>query len=201
MKKKLLFITLLVFAFNNPLLAQEDIFIFSWDIGFPTSDLSDFLTDEDVSLGGISMDFRHFVQDNVSIGGYFAWDFFNGASDGNEMASFPNADVTGLQRFYVNYLPIMVNSHYYVGESENIRTYVGAGLGAVRTLQRTSIGTFDIQNNNWHFGIYPEVGFIVPVSDIGAITLGAKYHVAFETDDSITYSYFSLNVGISRGFF
>ena len=199
MEKKLLLIPFLVLLLSNPLFGQEDIFIFSWDIGFPTSDLSDFLSDEDVSLGGVSLDFRHFVKDNVSIGGYFAWDFFNGAS--NEMASFPNADVSGLQRFYVNYLPIMVNSHYYVGQSENIRAYLGAGLGTVRTLQRTSIGTFDIQNNNWHFGIYPEVGFIVPVSDIGAITLGAKYHVAFETDDSITYSYFSLNVGISRGFF
>ena len=198
-KATLLLIPSLILWLTVPSCAQGHLFNLSWNIGFPLADLKDFLTDEDYSLGGFGLDYRHFVRDNISVGGYFAWDFFNGTSE--EMLSFDNTDITGQQRLFVNYFPIMVNSHYYLGVDDGIRPYFGAGLGVVRTLQRTSIGTFNIQNNNWHFGLYPEVGVIFPVFEDKNISLGAKYHTAFETDDSFTYSYFSLNVGISAKFF
>ena len=198
MKKNLIVMPSLLFALCGSVLGQ-DLFNISWNVGFPTADTKDYLVDEDISLGGMGLDYRHFVQDNLSIGWYFAWDFFNGATEGT--TTFVNGDVTGVQRNILNYFPIMVNSHYYFGESEGVRTYVGAGLGTVHTLQRTSIGTFYINNNNWHFGIYPEVGILVPVFGDKNISLGAKYHVAFETDDSINYSYLSLNLGFSTRFF
>ena len=198
-KQALLLITYLVLHFSPSSYGQGQLFNLSWNIGFPVSDLKDFLTDEDYSLGGFGLDYRYFIEENISVGGYFAWDFFNGTSD--EMLSFGNTDITGQQRLFVNYFPFMVNSHYYLGVDDGIRPYFGVGLGAVRTLQRTSIGTFNIQNNNWHFGLYPELGVIFPVFDDKNVSLGAKYHTALETDDSFTYSYFSLNVGISAKFF
>ena len=196
MKKILLFASfLLLFASHNIHSQGKNLVTVNWDINFPTSDLHNFLNNEDISLAGISFDYRYMFSENTSVGFYFAWDFFNGSDRG--LTSLDNTDVSGLRLFYVNYLPFMLSGHYYLGESGGTRAYFGGGLGAVRSLQRTEIGTLSIENNNWHFGLYPEIGILIPFSTEGAVSIGGKYNVAFETSDSITYSYFSINIGIT----
>ncbi|AUP79987.1 outer membrane beta-barrel protein [Flavivirga eckloniae] len=196
MKKLIILSCIAVLFINNITSAQgRNLLTANWDINFPNSDLNDFLHNEDVSLAGLSFDYRYFVKENVSVGTYFAWDFFNGSS--REISNLENADVSGLKLFYVNYFPFMLNAHYYLNESENIQPYLGGGMGAVRSLQRTEVGSVALENNNWHFGLYPEVGVLIPFSSDGGLSIGAKYNVAFETSDSFTYSYFSINIGIT----
>ena len=198
MRNKIVLIVGLVIAIISQVHGQGFIYNINWNIGIPTSDLKDFLSDEDISLGGVSVDYRRFIQDNITVGGYFAWDFFNGSTQ--EMINIDDVDVSGFQRMFVNSFPIMLNSHYYFKKQGDVRPYGGIGLGVVRSLQRVSIGTFDFQNNNWHFGLYPEVGLLIPVGEYGNAMVGGKYMVAFATNDSIDYTYFSINIGISYSF-
>ena len=196
MRKQLKYLVLIltVMLFGSSVQAQQGLANINWNIGIPTGDLSDFLINEDASLGGISVDTRYVMTENLSVGWYAAWDFFNGDAEGTE--NFGNVDVTGQKRYFVNSFPLMVNAHYYLSQSP-VKTYAGGGIGAVRTLKRTSIGTYNIQDNNWHFGLYPEIGTIIPVTNWVKMNMAARYNLAFKSDDSIAVNYLSFSIGVS----
>jgi hypothetical protein len=59
------------------------------------------------------------------------------------------------------------------------------------------VGLFTVQNNNWHFGFYPEVGVFIPVSFDMGINVAAKYNYAVGASDSIDYTYLALSVGFT----
>lgn len=194
-------ILILLLSLYSISFSQSRISMVNWDISIPQGELKEFLVNENISLGGVSIDIRGYVSDNVTVGGFLGWDFFNG--DSNEMFTVETetsqTDISGLQRFYVNYLPIMVNTHYYL-EAGETKYYAGTGLGAVRTIKRTSIGTFNINDNHWHFGVTPEVGVLLPLGLTTSMNLAVKYPVAFKTSESIAFSYLSFNVGFASVF-
>ena len=102
MIKKIAILSFLVFTLSNAADAQEKIFNINWNIGIPMGDTKDFLSNEDISFGGMSFEFRQFVKSNISIGGYFAWDFYNGSSE--EDIVMGNTTLSGSQRMYINSL-------------------------------------------------------------------------------------------------
>ena len=195
MIKKIAILSFLAFTLSNAAVAQEKIFNINWNIGIPLGDTKEFLSNEDISFGGASLEFRQFISNNISVGGYFAWDFYNGTSEEDIVNG--TATLSGSQRYFINSLPFMINSHYYMGESTGFRPYIGVGLGAVRTLERTEIGTFLIQNNNWQFGFYPEVEFMIPVTYTTNINFGAKYNMALESNDAFAHTALTFNIGVS----
>jgi opacity protein-like surface antigen len=195
MIKKIAILSFLVFTLSNAADAQEKIFNINWNVGIPMGDTKEFLNNSDISFGGMSLEFRQFVKSNMSIGGYFAWDFYRGSSE--EDVVMGNTTLSGSQRMFINSLPFMVNAHYYMGESTGFRPYFGVGLGAVRTLERTEVGTFLIQNNNWQFGYYPELGFMIPVSYSTNINFGVKYNLALESKDAFAHTALVFNIGVS----
>ncbi|MDH3708291.1 MAG: porin family protein [Cyclobacteriaceae bacterium] len=164
----------------------------TYDIGVPTSDLKDF-TDE-TSFRGVSLDARRFINDNVSVGLFLGWQVFKDRVVG--LTSLNGSEIYGTRVNYVNTFPLMVTGCYHFGEEEGVRPYLGAGVGTVRSLQRSEIGLFAFENNNWHFGFYPAVGVLIPVQYDFGVNLGVKYHHAVGTDDSIDYSYLTFSVGL-----
>lgn len=193
--KKLALLTVALLVFGTTSMAQSRFSKVSWEIGFPMGELKDFLHNEDISLGGISFDYRKAIKDNWTVGGSGAWSFFNGSS--REDFVDGTTTVSGLRQFYVNSLPFMVNTHYYLDLGTSSQFYFGTGVGGVWTMQRTDIGSFFTDNDNFHFGVVPEIGFNIPVSFSSNINVAAKYNVAFKTSKSINYSYFTLGVGWS----
>lgn len=193
MKKVLLTaIALVIFGLSSN--AQSRFSKVNWEIGFPMGELKDFLHNEDISLGGFSFDYRKMIKDNWTVGGSGSWSFFNGSS--REDVVDGTTTVSGLRQFYFNSLPFMVNTHYYkdIGSSQ---VYIGTGVGGVWTLQRTDIGSFFTDNDNFHFGVTPEIGFNIPVSFTSNININAKYNMAFKTNKSIDYTYLTVGVGWS----
>ena len=68
------------------------------------------------------------LQPNVSAGLLLGWNVF--AEQTDQLISFANAEVSGVQYRYVNAFPIMATAHYYFGGRRNsIRPYVGGGAG------------------------------------------------------------------------
>ena len=165
----------------------------TYDIGIPTSDLKDFTGE--TSFRGVSFDGRRFLNDNVSVGLFLGWQVFKERKN-DLLSSLNGAEIFGTRVDYVNTFPIMATGYYHFGEVDGIRPYAGAGIGTVRSLQRSEIGLFAFENNNWHFGFYPSVGVLIPVQYDFGFNVGVKYQYAVGGDNSIDYSYLSFNIGL-----
>jgi len=165
----------------------------NYSFGLPTGDLKEFI--DNSSARGIVFEARSFQSDQFSIGFSVGWQVFKDRLEGT--FSEDGVDVTGTQVRYVNTLPLMVIGHYYLGSTDGVRPYLGAGLGTVHSLNRTDLGLFSDSNNNWHFGFYPEAGLYIPLSFDMGLNLSAKYNYALGTSDSIDYSYLGLSLGFT----
>jgi outer membrane protein W len=95
-----------------------------------------------------------------------------------------------------------VTSHLHFGKPRSgLRPYIGLGAGAYYIKQRLEIGVMMLEVDNWHFGLMPEVGVLIPTESVIFI-IRAKYNYAFSAGksigkDAIDISYVSLNVGVS----
>ena len=192
MKKIILFTSLWVSTLATS--AQESIFQIGWDVAIPTGDLKEEYIDE-VSFRGVTIGGRKFLTDFFSVGGKGGWQTFYTRFDGTYEVD-ENTDLTGTQLRYLNVYPIQANFHYYLGEDEGIRPYLGANFGIVFANQRTDIGIFTVGQNSTHFGVSPEVGILIPVGLAGGgVILSGKYEQAFKTNKTnIHIQYFSVNL-------
>ena len=192
MRKKLLLLIVLLAAINSNIGAQNMFSTVSFTAGTPMGEFKDYIDGN--SFRGITVDQRFFLQENFSIGYSFGWQVFSQQKDG--LFSAEGSDIRGTQIRNVNLFPFLVTGHYHFGEEDRLRPYVGLGLGAVPSLQRTDIGVFAIQENDWSFGVSPEIGVIIPFSADFGINLGLKYQVTKRGDDAIDYDYVGISLGI-----
>ncbi len=77
--------------------------------------------------------------------------------------------------------------------------YLGAGLGAYYVIQRFEIGVVALEEDNWHFGVAPEAGFLFPMGDALAI-INTRFNYAFDAGEHIggdlrDWMYWNVNVG------
>ena len=195
--KKILLAVLAFIAitcYSNKSVAQSAIWNLTWDIGIPTGDFGDHISK--ASFRGFGIEGRGFVNDNVTIGGMFSWAVF--AEQVDALESTEIFDASGLQNRYVNAYPINVTGHYYFGEPYQTRFFIGAGLGGYRMNRRTEFGFYAFENNNWHFGFYPEIGAFFPVGfNNGGVYTGLKWHNALASGSAPSYSWLSLDIGIT----
>ena len=191
---KKLFILSFLFMGTLAASAQESIFQIGWDVAIPTGDLKEQYIDEP-SFRGVTIGGRKFLTDFFSVGGKAGWQTFYTRFDGTYQID-ENADITGTQLRYLNIYPIQANFHYYLGQDEGVRPYLGANVGVVFANQRTDVGIFTIGQNSTHFGVSPEVGVLIPIGLAGGgVIISGKYEQAFQTNKTdIHYQYFSVNL-------
>jgi outer membrane protein W len=165
----------------------------------PTGNSREFI--ENTSYIGFVIDGRRFADRNVTYGIQFGWNIFH--EETKETINIERGAISGRQFRYYNMWPILVNAHYYLGRKRDFRTYIGAGIGTYYILQRYELGVFMLESNNWHFGIAPEIGFLIPVSRTVSVNTSIKYNYAFDSgksvwgDDDNAHSFVSLNVGLA----
>jgi hypothetical protein len=95
----------------------------------------------------------------------------------------------------------MATAAYYFGSKDHFWLYVGLGVGTYYTIQRFEIGVIALEENNWHFGGYPEVGVHLPLEEMDIIING-RYNIAFDSGESISsdsakWTYWGINVGLA----
>ena len=93
--------------------------------------------------------------------------------------------------------PLMATMHYYFGEWDATRLYLGGGIGAHKIDQRTEVGLYAFNSNKWRFGAAPEVGVLIPVNFNTSINLSVKYQYAVKAGDAEAVSYMSFKIGIA----
>ena len=198
MKKILIFIALLV---STSSFAQRAYWSFNYNMSFGIGEQQEFI--ERGSFRGFGIDGRGFVTNNISIGGSFSWEVFDeirrnlgpqpidGGIDGIDGV------VTGVQYRFINTLPIMVNSHFYLGNDGAVRPYFGLGIGTSYVDERTDIGLISVQGKKWGFALQPELGVVVPFGLTGAAAnIAGKFRYTTETSETLPISFFSLSIGL-----
>jgi outer membrane protein W len=175
----------------------------SWNIGIPTGQMSSYM--DKISYGGFGVEFHKFTGENTSVGILFSWNVWSNLT--GDIIPFSNGGVSGAvsgtQIRYYNSFPILLNVHYYLNEKNaEFRPYAGLNVGTYYILQRLDIGTWSLSNDQWHFGLAPEAGFMVEVSNRTYLNVNARYNYAFDSGSTLggkddnSLAYWGINAGL-----
>jgi hypothetical protein len=192
--KKTIFIAFMLATgvFISPFVSAQSFTSIQYTVGFPTGGLKDHV--DKVSWRGATIEYQKEVAPSVSIGVNFAWSTFYERKD---YASYTNnnATLTGVQYRYDNLFPMLVNGQYKIGTG-TVVPYVGLGIGTMYNLRNTDMGTWTVEENNWHFLMSPEGGLLFDISPGTSLKLNAKYDYAFKIKEADAFG----NLNISFGF-
>jgi len=167
---------------------------FDWNMGFPMGSTKDFIGQP--TFRGFSIEGRSFVTENITVGGIGAWNVFY-ENLGWVTDKTGDYATYGYKRRYLNVMPLMVTAHYYFSQG-SIQPYIGAGVGTYYIESRDFLGIYYIQGKDWHFGIAPEVGVVMPFANSNTgVNINFKYNMAAKTKSEQAYSWLGINVGIS----
>jgi hypothetical protein len=195
--KKLIILLVLGFsmAFSSTSHAQGGgVWNFTWDIGFPVSSTSDFISQ--ASLRGFAIEGRGYVSNRFLVGGRAAWHVFY-ENFGWVTEQGDGFTINGYKRRYMNAIPLMVTGHYEFGNGV-VLPYLGFGVGTYYLETRDFMGIYYVQEKAWHFGVYPEIGIVIPFGNGSTgFNINAKYNYAAKTSDTKEQSWISLGVGLS----
>jgi len=177
----------------------------TYQVSFPIGDTKDFI--EKTSWAGFGLDFRYTLQKNISVGFVTGWNiFYEQVNETTQFEGDPPGAITATTNRYTNFVPVMLNTHYYFGKRGKIRPYAGLSAGVYYVNQEMQIGIFKLINDSWEWGIAPEVGIIIPVQRDLAILLAGKYNYLFtketvfegtQLQKDIRNSYWGIAVGIA----
>ena len=200
---KYIITTLLILLVAVNAFGQSKITILSYQMSIPDQRLENYI--DETSFRGVGFDGRWFVSDEtpITLGLALAWHVFDQKTD--EMIVFDGGALSGMQNRYVNSFPIMLTGHWYIGNKDKLWISIGGGIGTYYIIQRLEVGVHSLEESNWHFGAYPEIGLQIPLSEADFFVSG-KYNYAFDAGDSVQgvalqdrnyYNYWTISVGLA----
>ncbi|QZE12862.1 hypothetical protein K4L44_09705 [Halosquirtibacter laminarini] len=211
MKKLTLILVVSLFSFIGVVQAQtyadtqayslnEDtgnLFFIDYTIAFPSKNISDFV--DPTSYRGFSMDFRHLLSDNFSVG--FTTGFQSFYEDKGVKDTYMNdATLHGHTYHYLYSVPIFVNGHYYMNMDGKLKPFVGIGIGTIYNNMETRVGGISEDNKYWQFAIAPEIGLMYKVNDYMGAQVRGTADMAFESGDYDSGTYYRLHIGLYYNF-
>jgi hypothetical protein len=170
-----------------------------YSTGFTLGDTKNFI--DEYSWRGFNLEYKKFLSQNIIAGFTTGWNIFDEKRD-KDTIILESGAITGTQIRYFNAFPVMASFEYYLGNKRsNIRPYLGVNVGTYYIIQRLEVGVFQVEEDNWHFGLAPVVGILIP-TDYIFLQLSARYNYAAEAGESIgkeawDFSYMTFNIGIS----
>ena len=191
----IMIIIALISLAHGSALAQDDLFGFSYNMSLPTLETRNFISNE--SFRGATLESRNFVAPNLAVGISIGWQVFDEQTfetiDVNNGVF--SATVSGKQFRYINSVPVLANAYFYGGDQNGPRILIGTGLGAYYVASRLEVGQVAIDNNNWHFGFAPELGFDFPFGD-SRMLISGTFNYVFNNEGTVNFSYVQLNIGL-----
>ena len=180
--------------------AYDNVIGVSWNVALPTQNTRDWIPG--TSFRGVAVEGR-WMQRNHSFGVYAGWQVLNDKVTETASLAVPGgsggADVTGTQFRYQNIFPLLLTAHYYLGDdARKNRFYAGLGAGMYSIENRVDLGVFALEDNNWHFGLSPELGLWMPMGWNTKLYLAARYHHAFSSGDVDAQSWVQFSVGLAN---
>jgi outer membrane protein W len=201
--KNLIYIFISFLGLCNFVMAQEtettstlpDNMIFvGYEVAIPTN--NDYLSE--TSWSGFRFEYRHMVTPNVSIGLAVS---FNTFDEYFTRQTYQMPDGTGaitsdmIRQIYTS--PMTASVHYYL-DGNNIRPYVGLGLGAQYSEQNAYFNIYGVSSNNWGFVTRPEIGILGRFNSNVSGFLSVAYNYSTNKNESFNIDHLS-QIPISIG--
>ncbi|HCV43722.1 MAG TPA: hypothetical protein DGH68_09590 [Bacteroidetes bacterium] len=179
--------------------AQDQMSGITWNIGLPSGRMATYV--DKASYGGFGFNAQKFIEDNTSVGIDLSWNYWSELT--GDIITMDHGAISGTQIRYYNVFPMFLNAHYYLSDKgDEFKPYFGLNVGTYYVLQRLDVGVYTLDNDNWHFGLAPEAGFLYEVSNRTYLSATARYNYAFDSGktlggkESNTLVYWGINVGI-----
>ena len=189
--KEFLTIFLISLSLLSNLPAQQILGI-SYDISVPTMDTKKIVNT--VSLVGFGLDARKMIYSKYSYGVTFHWNSFKDDLLQRETPEGGNTiiiDDRSLEAF-----PLMLNGHYYLfSDVSSFRPFFGGNIGTYFIITRRAIDGIYRSDKKWHFGLAPDIGFMLHFMQDVHVMLTLRYNYAFRTGGSPAQNYFSILFG------
>lgn len=144
------------------------------------------------SFLGVTAQFTYFAAPGVSIGVLSGWQTFYDREHTTEVVG--NAALTATQLRYLDAVPILATGQYYLGDSERVHPYVGAGIGAYYTKRETWLPSWTVVNDGFHFGVMPEVGVLV-TNGSTELVASVKFHYLVKSEDTPSETFMTFEIG------
>ncbi|MGB5848865.1 MAG: OmpW family outer membrane protein [Ignavibacteriaceae bacterium] len=194
-KLKSIIIISLLLSVN--LFAQDLLTGLTYSISVPTGNTSEYISK--TSFKGLSIDLRKFFSYNASIGFLVGWSAFE--EETNKTISTIRRDVSAEQSRLINAFPVMITTHYYIGEGREFRPFIGIGVGMYYFYHQLELADDNLESNKWHFGAAPEAGFVYLLESIYSFA-NVRYNYAFSAENEFTkvstsQSYLTFNIGFA----
>ena len=189
---KLIYTSLLIVLLTVSAHGQDSMPYITYNIGIPSGDMRDFASD--TSYAGLEIGYRYIVQKDISVGFNVGWNYFKDKETG--LTEIDNGHVYGRRGNYIDLFPMMVSGHYYFKTQKELKFYTGLNMGTSYVREKQAVGVFTMSDTHWHFAFAPEAGLIYPMTTTD-LMFNIKYNYAFEASDSIDYSYWGINIGVT----
>lgn len=168
----------------------------TYGLAVPSGDTKDYIDSvswRNFTLEGRKMEYGK----NYSFGLSFGWQVMDQKGLVTTELTDVSGTVTGTQFRYLNIWPLLANAHYYFGgQGRNSPIFwLGANAGAYVIEQRTEMGFFAVEENNWHFGGAPEVGVGFPLKGTNLFFL-ARYNMTTSAGNVSSQQYLTVSVGL-----
>jgi len=188
------YIVLFIAFVSGLTLNAQSLWNVTYDMSVSLGETKDFI--EATSFRGFGIDGRKFINDDITIGGSYSWNVFY-ENEVNKTVTEGNTTITANEYDYGNYMPMMFTAHKYFGEGGGVRPFIGTGIGTIWKEEEKIVGSFTtIDDNAWQFGLTPEVGVFIPISNGAIIFLNAKYTYGFQTGELNPTSYINFGIGL-----
>ena len=172
----------------------------SYTTASPAGDSKDFASD--FSWLGFTVEGDWFVRSKISTGFILGWQELYNEKNGDQF-TFTNGTVTGRTYKHLGALPMLARARYWTGNpGEKFHAFGGLGVGTYWMKQTVDIGIYTADESHWHFGLAPEVGFLMVTGYGVGWTVNARYNYPFATGDylsgtSKSWSYWGFGIGLS----
>ena len=199
---KINIIVILVLLFAGISYSQQNYLTsFEYSTVFNTGKTSDFISVP--GWVGLSINYTQMLNRNVGAGITVAWNV-DATEEDNVLQEFPNGAVYGRQARYFNYFPVLGNvSYFFHNKANKVVPYVRLNTGAYYIAQRLTLGVYELYNENWHFGVAPELGMNFNLDNGLALTLNGKFNYAFDSGDRMNgdtnndHMFINVNFGVA----
>ena len=192
MKKIKYILAAVAIAFTMNAKGQEFYTNLTYDMSIPLGNTSDFISK--TSFRGATFELGRFISDDVALDLRFSWHVFYEDLP-VDTYTVGTESITGKQYRYINSFPITVGANYFFGGGLSFMPYAGVGLGAYKQNVRTDMGVYTLEDKKWHFGFYPEIGFIYEFSYGVGLNVFARYDYTLKSGDADSQSYLSFGIG------
>ncbi len=192
MKTHRYILTTLLLAASLQYMSAQGRFAFTYNTALPLGETAELAGK--YSFRGAGIEGRWAVGSSFDIGFNASWNVFYESVSGSFTEG--NSSLTGTQYRYVNAYPVMFTAYKSFGSSESFQPYIGLGVGAIKADHRKEMGLWYVDANNWHFGVAPEIGAVIPTWGSFDFLISIRYNYGTKVKDSPSVSYLGLNLGV-----